>query len=273
MPELPEVETVRRSLALELPGLRTVAVGGRSVAMRRPLDVERLSALVTGRRFLAPRRRGKYLLLDLDPPGSILAHLGMSGRVQLVEASIPLRVHTHLTLDLEDGRQLRFVDPRRFGFVDWLEPGAEMSDPSLAALGVEPLDADLEKLLPPLLRARRAPLKNLLLDQRLIAGVGNIYAVEALWRAGIHPRRAGSRTSLLRLAGLARAVQEVLADAIAQGGTTLRDFAGPDGEVGYFAVRLGVYGRQGEPCGQCGSTIRSAVIGGRTTAWCPGCQR
>lgn len=273
MPELPEVETVRRSLALELPGLRIVAVGGRSIAMRRPLDVERLATLATGRRFLEPRRRGKYLLLDLDPPGSLLAHLGMSGRVQLVDASSPLRNHTHLRLELDDGRQLRFVDPRRFGFVDWLEPGAEITDPSLTALGIEPLDPGLDEKLPPLLHARRAPLKGLLLDQRLIAGIGNIYAIEALWRAGIHPRRAGNRTSLSRLAGLARSVQEVLTEAITQGGTTLRDFAGPDGEVGYFAVRLSVYGRQGEPCVKCGTTIRAAVIGGRTTAWCPGCQR
>jgi formamidopyrimidine-DNA glycosylase len=116
-------------------------------------------------------------------------------------------------------------------------------------------------------------LKSLLLDQRMVAGVGNIYAAEALWRAGIHPRRAGNRTSRVRLEGLARAVQEVLSDAVAQGGTTLRDFAGPDGEAGYFAVQLNVYGRQGEPCAKCGATIRAAVIGGRTTAWCPKCQR
>jgi len=273
MPELPEVETVRRSLALEVPGLSIVAVGGRSINMRRPLEVERLATLATGRRFLEPRRRGKYLLLDLDPPGSLLAHLGMSGHIQLVDASSPLRNHTHLRLDLEDGRQLRFVDPRRFGFVDWLEPGAEITDPSLRTLGIEPLDPGLDELMPTLLHDRRAPVKSLLLDQRLVVGVGNIYAVEALWRAGIHPRRAGNRTSLSRLARLARSVQEVLAEAITQGGTTLRDFAGPDGEAGYFAVKLSVYSRQGEPCMKCRATIRAAVIGGRTTAWCPECQR
>ena len=273
MPELPEVETVRRSLALEVPGLRIMAVGGQSIAMRRPLDVDRLATLATGRLFLEPRRRGKYLLLDFEPPGSLLAHLGMSGRVQLVDSSSPFRDHTHLKLDLDDGRQLRFVDPRRFGFVDWLEPGEEATDRSLAALGIEPLDPGLDDLLPPLYHARRAPLKSLLLDQRLVAGIGNIYAVEALWRSGIHPRRAGNRTSLSRLAGLAQSVQEVLAEAITQGGTTLRDFAGPDGESGYFAVRLSIYGRQGDPCLKCGTIIRAEVIGGRTTAWCPACQR
>jgi len=273
MPELPEVETIRRALALELPGLRVEAVGGRSIAMRRPLDVERLSTLVAGRRFLSPRRRGKYLLLDLDPPGSLLAHLGMSGNIQLVDASSPLRKHTHLRLELDDGRHVRFVDPRRFGFVDWLDPGAEILDPSLSALGMEPLSPGLDEALPPMLHTRRAPLKSLLLDQRLVAGVGNIYAVEALWRAGIHPRRAGNRTSLIRLSNLARAVQEVLAEAVTQGGTTLRDFADPSGEMGYFAIQLAVYGRQGEQCGNCGATIRAEVIGGRTTAWCPKCQR
>jgi formamidopyrimidine-DNA glycosylase len=273
MPELPEVETVRRALALELPGRRIAAVGGRSIAMRRPLDVERLATLATGRRFLKPRRRGKYLLLDLDPPGLLLAHLGMSGHVQLVDAPSPLRNHTHLRLDLDNGRQLRFVDPRRFGFVDWLESGAEITDPSLIVLGIEPLDPGLAELLPPLFHARRAPLKSLLLDQRLVAGIGNIYAVEALWRSGIHPRRAGNRTSLSRLTGLARSVREVLVEAISQGGTTLRDFAGPEGEVGYFSVKLNVYGRQGKPCKRCRTTIRSAIIGGRTTAWCPTCQR
>jgi formamidopyrimidine-DNA glycosylase len=273
MPELPEVETIRRSLALELPGRRVEAVAGRSIAMRRPLEVERIRPLASGRLFTAPRRRGKFLLLDLDPPGSLLVHLGMSGRVQLVDSTVPLRSHTHLRLGLDDGRELRFVDPRRFGLVDWLEPGAEETDPSLATLGVEPLDPALERVLPQLLHGRRAPLKNLLLDQRLIAGVGNIYAVEALWRAGIDPRRAGTRTSVVRLEGLARAVRGVLADAISEGGTTLRDFAGPEGEVGYFAVKLSVYGRQGEPCAKCGTTIRAAVVGGRTTAWCPKCQR
>ena len=273
MPELPEVETIRRVLANELPGLRVEDVGGRSIAMRRPLDVNRLSEMVTGRRFLAPRRRGKYLLLDLDTPGSLLSHLGMSGRIQLVDATSPLQNHTHLVLELSDGRQLRFVDPRRFGLVDWLEPGTETMDPSLAVLGVEPLDPGLDEVLPSLFHARRAPLKSLLLDQRLVAGVGNIYAAEALWRAGIHPRRSGKRTSLIRLGGLARAVQEVLAEAVTQGGTTLRDFADPSGEMGYFTMRLAVYGRQGEACGECGAIIRAEVIGGRTTAWCPRCQR
>jgi formamidopyrimidine-DNA glycosylase len=197
----------------------------------------------------------------------------MSGRIQLVGAATERSDHTHLMLRLADGRELRFVDPRRFGFVDWLEPGTERFDPSLASLGPEPLDPGLDEVLPPVLRARKAPLKSLLLDQRLVAGVGNIYAVEALWRAGIHPRRAGNRTSLARLRGLARAVQKVLGEAVKKGGTTLRDFSDPSGELGYFAMKLAVYGREGEPCRKCGASIHAEVIGGRTTAWCPSCQR
>jgi len=237
VPELPEVETVRRALASELTGRHVTAVRGRSIAMRRPLDVENLRAVLPGSRLLRPRRRGKFLLLDTDPTGSLLLHLGMSGVIQLVPAAAPRHAHTHLILELDDGRELRFVDPRRF------------------------------------IRRRRAPIKSLLLDQHLVTGIGNIYAAEALWRAGIHPKRAGNRISHARLLALTNTVQDVLAEAIAEGGTTLRDFATPDGNSGYFAVSLRVYGRQGEPCLRCGTAIRAEAIGGRTTAWCPHCQR
>jgi formamidopyrimidine-DNA glycosylase len=191
----------------------------------------------------------------------------------LTTPETPALPHTHLTLELDDGRELRYVDPRRFGLVHWLEPGDEAADPSLSSLGMEPLDPKLEEMLPPLMRARRAPVKSLLLDQRLLAGVGNIYAAEALWRVGIHPRRAGSRTAVARLRDLSLAVRNVLTEAVEQGGTTIRDYATPEGNFGYFAFSLEVYGRQGLPCVRCGTTLRSAVIGGRTTAWCPGCQR
>lgn len=272
MPELPEVETIRRVLEHEVPGVRIDRVSGRSINMRRPLAIEKLVPLLTGASFLTLRRRAKYLLFDFDRPGSLLVHLGMSGRIQLVDEKAPRTDHTHMILALSDGRQLRFVDPRRFGLIDWLAPGGEDTDASLARLGIEPLDPGMVSILPPLLHARRSPLKSLLLDQRVVAGIGNIYAAEALWRAGIHPRRAGNRTSLARLVGLAQSVQDVLKEAVDQGGTTLRDFSKPDGEMGFFAQQLAVYGRQGEQCGRCGSAIRSEVIGGRTTAWCPQCQ-
>lgn len=273
MPELPEVETVRRALALNLSGQRVVEVRGRSISMRRPLDLERLSVILPGRRFEAPRRRGKYLLLDTDPPGAMLVHLGMSGRLMLADPGMAVLPHTHITLALGNGRELRFVDPRRFGLMSWLEPHDELTDPSLAALGREPLDDAIDTWLPPLLKQRRAPLKTLLLDQRVVAGVGNIYAAEALWRAGIRPTRPGCQTSMERLQRLAREVHDVLADAVEQGGTTIRDFAAPEGNFGYFAVKLRVYGRQGQPCLECGTILRANVVGGRTTAYCVHCQR
>ena len=241
--------------------------------MRRPLEVEKLSAILPGRRFLKPRRRGKYLLLDTEPPGVLLVHLGMSGRLMLVDSEATSLSHTHIALTLEDGREIRFVDPRRFGLMSWLEPHDEETDPSLAILGREPLDDDIDIWLPPLLKQRRAPLKTLLLDQRVVAGVGNIYAVEALWRAGIRPTRLGRHTSMQRLSGLAREVRTVLLEAVEQGGTTIRDFAAPEGNFGYFAVKLRAYGRQGQPCRRCGDALRAEVIGGRTTAFCVHCQR
>jgi len=273
MPQLPEVETVRRALEIGLDGLSVAAVGGRSVTMRRPLDVPRLASRLEGRRFAAARRRGKFLLLDLDPPGVLMIHLGMSGRLMLCDAAEPVLDHTHLVLALTDGRELRFVDPRRFGLACWLEPGEEASDASLAALGIEPLDPDLEDRLPPLLHARRSPLKALLLDQHLVAGVGNIYAAEALWRAGIRPSRRGHRTSIERLRRLAAEVRAVISEAVEQGGTTIRDYATPAGDFGYFAVKLQVYGKEGQPCPRCETTFEDTRIGGRTTVWCPHCQR
>ena len=273
MPELPEVETVRRSLELHLAGRTITGVEGEEVKLRRPLDPRSLASVLVGRRLEAFRRRGKFLLVDLEPEGTILVHLGMSGRLQIAQPSEPRLPHNHLVLRLDDGRELRYADTRRFGLVDWLAPGAEALDHSLSGLGVEPLDPHIAEILPSLLHARWAPVKALLMDQRLIAGVGNIYAAEALWRARIRPTRPSNRTSLNRLTNLAVAVREVLTEAVAQGGTTLRDYATPEGGYGYFALDLKVYGRQGEPCPSCGSTLRAGVIAGRTTAWCPICQR
>jgi len=273
MPELPEVETVRRALALCLTGRRVVAVEGEAVRLRQPLDPAALAMSLVGRTMARFRRRGKYLLLDGDNHGSLLVHLGMSGRLTLDRRQQPLLPHTHLVLTLEDQRQLRYVDPRRFGLVEWLPAGSEAHHPTLAGLGPDPLDDDLVESLPPRLRCRRAPVKSLLLDQRLLAGVGNIYATEALWRAGIRPSRAASTISLARLRRLTVELQAVLAEAVTQGGTTLRDFASPSGDFGSFAVSLQAYGREGEPCRRCSRPLRRAVVGGRSSAWCPGCQR
>jgi formamidopyrimidine-DNA glycosylase len=273
MPELPEVETVRRGLCLHLTGRQVLSVTTSGKQLRRPLDAGRLHRKLVGRRFKEPRRRGKYLLLDTSPGGALLVHLGMSGRLTVNQASTPRKAHTHLVVGLDDQRQLRFSDPRRFGLCYWLGPGDEEIDPSLAALGIEPLLPELPELLPDLLRRSAAPIKSLLLNQSLVAGVGNIYAAEALWLAGIRPTRPGNSISRKRLARLANAVQEVLTAAIDQGGTTLRDYASVDDSAGLFKVRLQVYGRQGQPCPNCGTNLRSTTISNRSTVWCGNCQR
>jgi formamidopyrimidine-DNA glycosylase len=272
MPELPEVETVRRGLCLHLTARQVLSVATSGKQLRRPLDAGLLSDRLVGRRFIEPRRRGKYLLLDTSPAGALLVHLGMSGRLTINQASTPCKPHTHLVIGLDDQRQLRFSDPRRFGLCHWLEPGGEDADPSLASLGLEPLLPELPELLPDLLRRSAAPIKSLLLNQSLVAGVGNIYAAEALWLAGIRPTRPGNRISRRRLQRLASAVQEVLAAAIEQGGTTLRDYASVDESAGLFKVRLNVYGRQGQPCPSCGTRLRSTTISNRSTVWCGQCQ-
>jgi formamidopyrimidine-DNA glycosylase len=273
MPELPEVETVRRALAAHAAGRRVIAVVGAHVEMRRPLDPARIAARLVDRTVGEPRRRGKYLLLDVEGGGSLLVHLGMSGRLMLQPLDAEIVPHTHLRILLDDGHELRLVDPRRFGLAWWLEPGDEARDPALAQLGIEPLGGTLVAELPALLKPRRAPLKSLLLDQRLVAGIGNIYANEALWLARIHPLRSPRRTSMARLAALAEAVEEVLAEAVEQGGTTIRDFSSPEGYFGYFAVRLAVYGRAGLCCPRCGASLTAGMLAARQTVWCPSCQR
>jgi formamidopyrimidine-DNA glycosylase len=273
MPELPEVETVRRALEAHVVGRTVTRVSGTTIAMRRPLDPPALDRRMRDHRLAVPRRRGKFLLIDTEASGTLMVHLGMSGRLLLEQPEAPMLPHTHLVIHLDREHQLRLVDPRRFGLACWLEPGAEAVDPALAGLGIEPFDPVLTDRMPLLFRKRRAPLKSLLLDQRLVAGVGNIYACEALWRAGIRPSRSGHRTAVPRLRKLAVEVQDVLREAVDQGGTTIRDFATPSGDFGYFAVKLQVYGRDGSPCPRCGGVLRDARIAGRSTVWCGNCQR
>lgn len=270
MPELPEVETTRRGLAPHLTG-RTV----RRVVLRRP-DLRwpippKVEVLLPGQRIDGVRRRAKYLLLD-TAAGSALVHLGMSGSLRLAPPGTPVRAHDHFDLELEGGRSLRFNDPRRFGCLLWQPPGE--THPLLAALGPEPLAAEFDgDYLWARSRGRRAPVKAFLMDQRVVVGVGNIYAVEALFMAGISPLRAAGRISRQRYRDLAAAVQQILLAAIERGGTTLRDFLAPDGAPGYFEQELSTYGRGGDPCTRCGRPLKQAAIGQRTTVWCGRCQR
>ena len=268
MPELPEVETTVRGLEHVLKGRRIVRVEARRADLRRSFP-EDLGQRLTGARVTGLGRRAKYGLIDTDRDDTIIFHLGMSGSWRINHSK--LEKHDHLLLETDEGNRLALNDPRRFGSVD-LVPTAELHEwPAFRALGPEPLDitaADLKARL----AGRTASIKLLLLDQGIIAGLGNIYVCEALFRAGIHPRREGGSVSLERLRRLVPAIHDVLAEAIAAGGSTLKDFAAPDGELGYFSKTFAVYDREGQPCA-CGGTVRRIVQGGRSTFYCPACQR
>ncbi len=226
------------------------------------------------REIVAVRRRAKYLLLDLSGGQTLVIHLGMSGRLTLVPVAEPTETHEHVSIELSSGRRLRFRDSRRFGLVFVGETASLESDRHFVHLGLEPLTQEFNgEVLKNLARGRRVPIKSFLMDGRLLVGVGNIYAAESLHRAAVHPARSVARLSLKRWHRLARAIQETLTEAIDQGGTTLNDFANGLGEAGYFAVSLAVYDRQGQQCPRCGVGIRRIVQSGRSTFYCPGCQR
>lgn len=291
MPELPEVETVRRGLEAAISGCRMVAVRVREVRLRQPVEPEALQRLV-GARVTAVGRRAKYLLLEMDTGAVLIIHLGMSGTLRLTHPEIELDRHDHVRwrfagvpdpshvfhrLPGSGGdRELRYRDPRRFGLVLVLARTELQTHPLFRRLGPEPFDAEFSgQYLWERSRGLRRPVKNLLMDARTVVGIGNIYASEALWRAGIHPARSARRIGLDRWHRLRRVCVEVLGDAIRQGGTTLNDFRDAAGEPGYFAVRLAVYGRAGGACHRagCDGTIRRIVQAGRSTFYCPRCQR
>jgi len=270
MPELPEVEITRLGLAPELEGRRITAVTLRRPDLRWPIPAE-IAGLLPGQRILGVRRRAKYLLLDLEP-GSALLHLGMSGSLRVLAGDVPAGRHDHVDIALDSGRVMRFNDPRRFGCLLW-QPGGETHE-LLRNLGPEPLsDAFDGNHLFRLSRGRQTSVKAFLMDQGNVVGVGNIYAAEALFRAGIAPARLAGDLSRPRYALLARAVKEILAHAIQCGGTTFRDFVRPDGRPGYFEQELFVYGREGEPCLNCGRILTGSRHGNRATVWCGHCQK
>ncbi|MBX3594396.1 bifunctional DNA-formamidopyrimidine glycosylase/DNA-(apurinic or apyrimidinic site) lyase [Sphingomonas sp.] len=270
MPELPEVETTVRGLAPVLEGRRIARVTLRRPDLRRPMP-EDLGQRLTGARVVALGRRAKYGLIDTDRGDTMIFHLGMSGRWRVDPGE--MLTHDHLVLETEAGRMLALNDPRRFGSVDLVETARIAAWPAFAALGPEPLGPQFTAAhLAGAFAGRSAPVKALLLDQRIVAGLGNIYVCEALHMAGIAPTRAGGRIGEARLAQLVLAIRAVLAAAIEAGGSTLRDYARPDGELGYFSKQWRVYGREGEPC-LCGAPVRRRVDGGRSTFYCAKCQR
>lgn len=270
MPELPEVETTRRGIAPYIEGREIREVIVRERRLRTPVPDDLIDTLI-GRRVGELGRRAKYLLIPVGER-SLIWHLGMSGSLRIARIGDLPKKHDHVDVVLDSGAILRYHDPRRFGFVDWLQ-GSVHEDARLKRLGPEPLSPDFDgERLYTLSRGRRLAVKPFLMDNAVVVGVGNIYASEALYLSGIDPRRAAGRISRERYARLAEAVRDVLAAAIAQGGTTLRDFVSGTGEPGYFAQRLNVYGRAGQACRRCGGELRLITLGQRASVYCAHCQ-
>jgi formamidopyrimidine-DNA glycosylase len=270
MPELPEVETTVRGLAAVLEGELLSRVEPRRADLRRPIPPD-LRQRLTGARVTGLGRRAKYGLIYTDRGDTLIFHLGMSGRWRI--DPIDIEKHDHLILETRAGRVLALNDHRRFGSLDLVDTLELSAWPAFLALGPEPLsEAFSSRTLASAFDGRMAPVKNLLLDQRIVAGLGNIYVCEALHMAGINPGKRGGEVPSARLKPLVAAIKQVLTSAIEAGGSTLRDFARPDGELGYFSRQWRVYGREGEPC-LCGKLVLRQVQGGRSTFWCKACQR
>ncbi len=280
MPELPEVETVMRGMAGRLLGQVIAHAELRRADLRRAVPPD-LARVVTGARVIGFRRRAKYILMRLAGGQSVLWHLGMSGRIVLSPpgTNAPEPAHCHLVLATEAGWRVGFIDPRRFGLVDLVPSAAEEAHPLLAGLGPEPLeDGFTPARLAASLALRRSPIKTVLLDQRVVAGLGNIYVAEALFRARLHPARPAGEIPRGGVARLVAAIRETLGEAIAAGGSSLRDYVRPEGELGYFQHAWRVYGRAGAPCPDCPGAPRCAgvarlVQAGRSSFYCPRRQR
>jgi formamidopyrimidine-DNA glycosylase len=275
MPELPEVETVRRGLALKMTGRHIVQAELRRADLRRPFP-PMLARTLTGAKIGKLARRGKYILIELDDNGTLLLHLGMSGRITTGPAGVPHAAHDHVVLTLDDGTVVRFNDARRFGLLDYMRRGEEAAHPLLAGMGPEPLEPGFDgRYLAARLAGKMTPIKAALLDQKIVAGLGNIYVCEALFRAGISPRRIAATCTGARADKLAAAIKSVLSEAIEAGGSSLRDYVQTDGELGYFQHHWAVYGREGEPCPgcTCKEGVRRIVQSGRSTFYCAKKQR
>lgn len=281
MPELPEVETVRRGLLPVMEGRVIAAARVNRPDLRWPFP-ERMAERLTGARVAALRRRSKYILADLSTGETLLIHLGMSGRMLISGAQVgqfhhehpaPAK-HDHVVLDMEGGARVTFNDARRFGAMDLMPTAKAEAHPLLAVLGPEPFGNDFhEDYLAGRLRGRATPVKSALLDQHLLAGLGNIYVCEVLFRAGLHPARLARDLSPSEAAGLVPLIREVLAEAIEAGGSSLKDYRQADGELGYFQHSFRVYDREGQPCATCGTALERIVQSGRSSFFCPVCQR
>lgn len=271
MPELPEVETTRRGIEPHVAGRRIERLAVHDRRLRWPVDLAMIAA-VAGTAIRRAGRRAKYLLLETDA-GTLILHLGMSGSLRVMPAATPRVIHDHVDIELDSGQTLRFNDPRRFGSLIFTT-GDPAQHPLLKSLAPEPLEDEFDgEYLWKVTRRRAVAIKQLIMNSRLVVGVGNIYASEALFRARVRPRRAARNLSRAECNKLARAIKATLAMAVKVGGTTLRDYVGVDGNPGYFRQRLYVYERAGKPCRVCGKPVRQFTQGGRSTYWCANCQK
>jgi formamidopyrimidine-DNA glycosylase len=274
MPELPEVETIVRGLRATLPGRRILQVHlGKTDFIDEPAALE---ASLPGSKIVSVKRHGKFIVLDIEPSNemaqnfSLLVHLGMTGRLVVCSPNVPIAPHTHVFFELDDGRELRYTDPRRFGSIQMLQESARAD--LLGKLGADPLETTVANFIA-VLRNRRARIKALLLDQRVLRGMGNIYTDESLWRARIHPTRIGAELQDAELRRLFRVVQLVLNEAIRLGGSSISDYVNSEGKPGEYQFRHRVYQREGKSCYRCGASIRRVIVAGRSSYFCPRCQR
>lgn len=274
MPELPEVEMIRRVIEPQLRGraVERVSVRRAEVIARPP--AEAFCRRIAGQRFDGMARRGKFLLFRFAGGDRLLLHLRMTGCLLVTPADAPEEKHTHVVFQLDDGRQLRFSDTRRFGRFWLLGQGEAGGDSGVEALGLEPFDPALTaSYLAGRLGGRRKTVKGCLLDQRVVAGIGNIYADEILFRAGVRPKKSAARLTKAECAAIVRATKEILAEAICAGGSTIRDYVDSSMRAGSFQLAHQVYGRAGKPCYSCGSILKSVTVGGRSSVYCPHCQK
>ncbi|MBN1959663.1 MAG: bifunctional DNA-formamidopyrimidine glycosylase/DNA-(apurinic or apyrimidinic site) lyase [Deltaproteobacteria bacterium] len=273
MPELPEVETVSRSLR-QLIGYTIYNINIREKRLRQKVNSAALKRLCINQQIVNVRRRAKYILIDLTEDVVLLLHLGMSGKLRIFDTDSPLAKHDHIIWQLNGKKDLRFNDARRFGLVDVMYKRDEIKHPNLINLGFEPLSTIFNaKTLFTATRTSNRPIKTWLMDSTCVVGIGNIYASEALFNARIHPLLEAKQLSLSQSRELVRSIKNVLRNAIKQGGTTIRDFISANGEFGYFAKRLQVYGRTGKPCYGCKQAIAKITQTGRSTFFCPHCQQ
>ncbi len=272
MPELPEVETTKRGISAHITGQTVSSLRIHNPSLRWPVPVRKLQTSLPGREILSVSRRAKYLLLECST-GCLIIHLGMSGSLRVLDQSVPVEKHDHIEILFENGKVLRLRDPRRFGAVLWTSQPVNQHR-LLCHLGPEPLSSEFDgQYLFRKTRQRRCSIKNFIMNAQIVVGIGNIYASESLFHAGIRPGRAAMSLSRQACHELVIDIKSVIEKAITAGGTTLRDFSNSDGKPGYFSQSLSVYGREGEECQRCGTTIKKKILGQRSSFYCPNCQK